>query len=78
MRCCKYCEHCKQCGRASAQGRRSFGKKYYFCGHEKAYDSYRKYTGERIGNNFIGYGDNTAESPLQVKTSPRWCPMREA
>lgn len=25
---------------------------------------------------FIGFGTNTFESPLQLKTSPRWCPLK--
>lgn len=28
-------------------------------------------------NNFIGYGDNSKESPLQLKTTKKWCPLKE-
>lgn len=28
-------------------------------------------------NNFIGYGDISYDSPLLLKTSKKWCPLKE-
>ena len=28
-------------------------------------------------NNFVGFGENNYESPLKLKTSPRWCPKKK-
>ena len=28
-------------------------------------------------NNFIGFGDTSYESPLQLKSSKRWCPLKK-
>lgn len=69
---CRYCNHCKDEGRSEAQGRNYYGRKHYYCKHPEA--TLR----DKSRSGFVGYGDNTTLSPLQVKTSPRWCPRKEA
>ena len=69
---CRYCNDCKASGRArdTIQGH---GRKHYYCENEEA----KKLPPEVFGNKahrFIGYGENTWESKLAVKTAPRWCP----
>lgn len=65
---CKYCNSCKQHGRQKST-RYGMGKKHYWCEHERV---------KEVTNwNFIGFGTNTYESPLVVKTSPRWCPKKK-
>lgn len=67
---CKDCEFCRPGGRQKAKysclknSRRS-----YHCDHPERL----KYT----KNDFIGFGDTTLESPLQLKSSKRWCPLRQ-
>ena len=73
---CKYCNYCINVGRARAQGRKSYGRKYYYCEHKDACKLKEKYTGKKF-DNFIGFGDDTFESSLKTKTYPRWCPLQQ-
>lgn len=70
---CRECEHCKQIGRQQSQCG-TLGRKIYYCENPKVYNL-RNINGYPICN-FIGYGDMTLESPLQLKTSKRWCPLK--
>ena len=70
---CKECKYCKQIGRSESQ-RYSLGRKHYFCENPKVYKLKDKH-GYQI-NNFVGYGDSTLESPLQLNTSKKWCPLK--
>lgn len=72
-RLCKYCNYCENIGRASVQSHHSYGRKYYYCKHKDASKSKEKTTGHY--DNFIGYGDNTYESPIKLKRHPKWCPL---
>lgn len=67
-RSCRYCFNCEGKGRSDAQGCSMYGRKHYYCTNPDANPGDYKTT-------FVGYGDNTLESPLQLKTHPRWCPM---
>ena len=66
---CKECEFCKVRGRSESQCYEP-GRKHYYCTNEGIEDC-----GDRSWG-FIGFGTNTMESPLTVKTSPRWCPLK--
>lgn len=68
------CKDCKQIGRSESQ-RHSLGRKHYYCTNPKVYELKDK-RGYQI-NNFIGYGDSTIESSLQLKLSKNWCPIKE-
>lgn len=72
IKCIKY-ESCNQMGRQNSTYS-SIGRKTYYCKHSNIQDDYDKYMKSKGG--FIGFGTNTYESPLTVKTSPRWCPKR--
>ena len=72
---CKECKYCKQIGRTKGE-RYSLGRKEYFCENPEVYNLKDK-QGNSIYN-FIGYGDTTIESPLQLKKAKRWCPLRKA
>ena len=67
---CKYCNHCKEHGRSRAQGIEAFGRKHYYCEHPG-----RNNDKSMEIHDFVGYGDNTRQSPLKLKTHPKWCPM---
>lgn len=69
-RMCKYCTFCRCTGRAGAQGAKVFGRKHYYCENPNT-------EGDKNRNKFVGYGDNTRESPLQLKTHPKWCPLEK-
>lgn len=71
---CRKCKYCKQIGRTESQ-RYSLGRKQYFCENPETYKLKDKW-GYPIFN-FIGYGDTTMESPLQLKTKKKWCPLEE-
>lgn len=73
---CKDCKYCKQVGRAAFTCKnRGYGRKIYYCEHPDVYQIKDKW-GFRI-NNFVGYGEpNSEESPLQLKTSKKWCPLK--
>lgn len=65
---CKYCGSCKQSGKQKST-RDHIGRKHYWCEHEKV---------KALTDwNFIGFGTNTYESPLAMKTTPRWCPRKK-
>lgn len=70
---CKECKYCKQTGRTKGE-RYSLGRKEYFCENPEVYTLEDK-KGRKIYN-FIGYGDTTLESPLQLKSYKRWCPLK--
>lgn len=70
---CRNCKYCKQEGRQQSQ-RGRLGRKTYYCKNPKVYkmedeNGYPLY-------NFIGFGDMTIESPLQLKTCKKWCPIK--
>lgn len=70
---CRYCEFCKQIGRAETQKGR-LGRKYYYCKNPLMEKIKDKWGYPHSG--FIGYGLHTYESPLKLKTSPKWCPRK--
>ena len=70
---CKECKYCKQIGRQQSQCGQS-GRKRYYCKNPKVYEM-RDKDGYPI-NRFVGYGDMTVESPLKLKTSKKWCPLK--
>lgn len=71
---CRDCKYCKQIGRQRSQGFK-LGRKTYYCENPEVYHL-KDNRGKPI-NNFIGYGDTTEESPLQLKTRKKWCPLGE-
>ena len=71
---CKECKYCKQKGRAESQ-RFSLGRKEYYCENPRVY-KLKDDKGRPIFN-FIGYGNTTLESPLQLKTAKKWCPLKQ-
>lgn len=74
---CKECKYCEEFGRANMQsGCYAYPRKYYYCRHPKVNEIEDK-NGYKI-TGFIGYGDTSFESPLQLKTSKKWCPLKES
>lgn len=69
---CKHCEHCNYVGRSQTQCYR-VGRKYYYCSNPKAKTLPLKAFGNKAPC-FIGFGTSTYESPLAMKTAPKWCP----
>lgn len=65
---CKDCPHLFQLGRAKRQRGYANGRKYYYCKILKRTNGWQ--------GNFVGFGDTTYQSPLQLKTSPKECPLR--
>ena len=66
---CKNCEHCINIGRADAKysgNRHVSGRKYYYCKHPN----------RPAKKDFISCGDCTYASPIVIKTSPCWCPLK--
>lgn len=67
---CKDCEHCECSGRMNAKYSSTYkSRKTYYCRHQNVHDYTR--------NTFVGFGDTTRESPLQLKTTKRWCPLKQ-
>jgi hypothetical protein len=71
---CKECKYCEQIGRSESQNFK-LGRKQYFCENPEVYNLKDEHG--RLIYNFIGYGDSTIESPLQLKTSKKWCPLKK-
>ena len=74
---CKECEHCKMRSRANVKyaGYGTYGRGEFWCEHPDA----AKLPLRAFGNSapkFIGFGTVEKDSKLQMKTSPRWCPLR--
>lgn len=69
---CRYCNHCKQLGRQQRQQNRD-GRKRYYCKNPKIKGLKDKHGLPLQG--FIGFGSMEPDSPLVLKTHPRWCPM---
>lgn len=69
---CRHCSDCKSYGR-SRNTLRSFGCKHYYCENEEAKKIPQKEFGSKAAL-FVGFGENTMESKLKLKTAPRWCP----
>lgn len=72
---CKYCFFCKQIGRQNSN-RDTLGRKRYYCKHEGV-SNIRDKHGFLI-DGFVGFGENNWDSPLVLKTSPRWCPKKRS
>lgn len=70
---CKECKFCEQIGRQQSQCGK-LGRKKYYCENPNVYELKDKY-GYSL-NNFIGFGNTTVESPLQLKTHKQWCPLK--
>ena len=67
---CKDCEYCECSGRMNAKYSSTYkSRKTYYCRHQNVHDYTR--------NTFVGFGDTTLESPLQLKTAKRWCPLNQ-
>lgn len=64
---CKECIYCKSWSRTEKQYDMPIGRKIYACEHPDL---------KQI-NSFIGYGNMTIESPLQLKTQKRFCPLKK-
>lgn len=75
---CKYCNHCKCVGRANEtrNSRTGWSRKEYMCKHPEINNMPLSAFGSRMPG-FIGFGDCTSESPVQIKTAPKWCPEKE-
>lgn len=76
---CKYCMYCRGLGRQESQKGR-LGRIRYFCANRRldgVKDKHGYYIGGILGG-FIGFGEHNYESPLAMKTTPRWCPLKGA
>lgn len=70
---CIECKYCKQKGR-TLPSFKSFGRKKYYCDNSNARLIIDGVLPKH--NCFIAFGEDTRDSLLQLKTSPRWCPLR--
>ena len=71
---CKECDYCKQIGKQNSN-RDTVGRKHYWCKHPITDTLEDRVFGNKA-QGFIGFGENNYESPLVLKTSPRWCPIK--
>lgn len=69
---CSECKWCVVIGRNKGTYR-SYGMKSYFCKHPEVPEPDRRSNRMKA---FIAYGVNSAESPVNIKTAPRWCPLK--
>lgn len=76
---CKYCEFCVQRGQANSTKNNAYGypRKKYYCTNPLALELPIGAFGNK-SREFIGFGTSEYGSPLSIKTSPRWCPLRDA
>lgn len=73
---CKDCKYLKNIGRTNGlYSTMKTSRKEYMCEHPNVYNLIDK-RGFKLFP-FVGYGDCTHESPLQLKTRKRWCPLKE-
>ncbi|MBO5475541.1 MAG: hypothetical protein J5982_03425 [Bacilli bacterium] len=72
---CKDCKHCKQIGRSQIQRGNWIGRARYYC-ENPLLKGVRDKQGYPL-NTFIGFGDNTLESPLSIKSCKKWCPLKK-
>lgn len=75
---CKDCNFCKNTGinKSTANSVTGYSRKKYMCSNPKA----RELPESAFGNSmpcFIGFGDCSRESPIQIKTAPKWCPRKD-
>lgn len=73
MNNCKDCKYCEFYGRTSKQYNMPYSRKMYNCTHSQIYEMKDKQGYPQ--NNFVGYGDMSEESPLQLKTRKKFCPL---
>lgn len=74
---CRDCEFCLPCGKAKSTRNNAHGypRVKYYCTNPLTIDLPIKVFGNKAMD-FIGYGTTEYGSPLTVKTSPKWCPLR--
>ncbi|EOU1153731.1 hypothetical protein C4D51_01225 [Clostridium perfringens] len=72
---CKHCLYCEQIGRQNSTWG-SIGRKRYYCKHEGVSNIRDKHG--FVIDGFVGFGENNLKSPLVLKTSPRWCPIKRS
>lgn len=68
---CRYCNYINQIGRQN-YNIDTFGRKRYWCEHPMISEIDIKAFGNKAPG-FICFGENNYDSPLTIKTSPRWC-----
>lgn len=77
---CKDCKYCKMGHRANIKfaggGYGSYGRGVFFCEYPEVYKLPLKAFGNRAPR-FISFGTCERETVVQIKTSPRWCPLRK-
>jgi hypothetical protein len=75
---CKYCNYCKHVGTANSNGnnRCREPRKSYYCENPIAYELPRSSFGNK-SQRFIAFGTSEWGSPVNIKTSPKWCPFRQ-
>lgn len=72
---CKDCKYCNGDRIAKKQnGCYGYSRRLYYCENPEFY-KIRDKIGYPIYN-FIGFGDTTKESPLQLKSCKKWCPLK--
>lgn len=74
---CRTCQYCTSYGRANytANQRNGWPRKSYHCTHPEINKIPHKEFGNKMPG-FINFGDCTKESPVQTKTTPKWCPIK--
>ena len=50
-------------------------REHYWCKHPLINDMNNEVFGNKA-EGFIGFGENNYQSPLVLKTTPRWCPIK--
>lgn len=74
---CRYCINCNPSKRANTTGNNSHGEPRisYYCTNPKTKNLPDKAFGNK-DRAFISFGTVELGSPIAMKTSPRWCPLK--
>ena len=75
---CRECEYCKMRSRADVTlaGNGIYGRGEFRCEHPETGKIPVKVFGNRMPG-FIGFGTMDRRSVVQIKTHPRWCPLKK-
>lgn len=76
---CRECEYCKMQRRANIKfaghGHGGYGRGEFYCEHPESHNLPLKSFGIKAPR-FIDFGTCEKDTVVQIKTSPRWCPLR--
>ena len=79
MKVCRHCSYSVAYGRCESYSMFSHGRKMYHCENphlEDLYDIKPEIFPKVKMRGFLAFGDTSLDSPIQMKTAPRWCPLK--